>query len=155
MPLFDVPGWTVDAPSIVEATSKKRKRSAVEPHDLQAAEANFEKLVKQLERSSSNNLGSTPKKKEKKEKRKRVGTAVNNSDTADKGFRTNVKDVVETSASPAQPPPKTLDKSHPFSTSVKKKKSHGRDSLSSKSAVVGLTPLQRGMKESLDGARFR
>ncbi|KAG6868455.1 hypothetical protein C0993_002593 [Termitomyces sp. T159_Od127] len=154
MALFDVPGWTVDAPSIVEATSKKRKRSAVEPHDLQAAEANFEKLVAQLERSSSKKLGVTPKKREKKDKKK--GAMNHNSDTTDKQSRKKVKDVAEKLMSPPQPPPKSSDKLHPLSASSKKtKKKHGRDSSSSQSAFVNLTPLQKGMKESLDGARFR
>ncbi|KAG6880448.1 hypothetical protein C0992_000050 [Termitomyces sp. T32_za158] len=153
MALFDVPGWTVDAPSIVEAKSKKRKRSAVEPHDLQAAEANFEKLIEQLERSSSKSSGAAAKKKEKKEKKKEVGATTK---TADKRSRNKVKDFTEKSTNPAQLPPKTLDKLHPFSASSKKtKKKHGGDSSSSKSAFVGLTPLQKGMKDSLDGARFR
>ncbi|KAG5340987.1 hypothetical protein C0989_012361 [Termitomyces sp. Mn162] len=139
MPLFDVPGWTVDAPPIAEAvkTSKKRKRSAVEPHDLQAAEANFETLIKQLDRSSStDNLGAAPKKKEKKEKKKKA-----------------TKDITDKRAVPAQLPRKILDQSHPSSPHSKKtKKKHAREYSQS---VAGLTLLQKEMKESLDGARFR
>ncbi|KAG6903381.1 hypothetical protein C0995_013134 [Termitomyces sp. Mi166 len=160
MPLFDVPGWTVDAPPIAEAvkTSKKRKRSAVEPHNLKAAEANFEKLIKQLERSSTDNSSTTPKKKEKKEKKekkKRVDTVVNSEKVQKQQVKKVKKDTAE-KQTPAQPPLKTLDQSHPSSPRSKKtKERHARESSYSQSAITGLTPLQKGMKESLDGARFR
>ncbi|KAG6837973.1 hypothetical protein H0H93_008367 [Arthromyces matolae] len=148
MPLFDVPGWTVEAPAIAEAsakTSKKRKRSAVEPHNLKAAEANFEKLIKQLEHSSSSGNSVKAPEKTKTIKKKKT-EAIPQDVKSKKGKDKQTKKHVANHPQPA--PPKTQKELNPPSTPPKKAKK--KLDTPSTSASNGLTALQKGMKESLD-----
>ncbi|KAG6854994.1 hypothetical protein C0991_005923 [Blastosporella zonata] len=162
MPLFDVPGWTVGAPPMAEpstTTSKKRKRpasSVYEPHDLQAAQANIEKLIKQLDLPSPKDA---PKVSNKKKGKAAADVSVSRFETEPrkskkaKKAKTTVAEEEKKSPAPVKPT-KTVDKAYSSpedSKRVAKKRAPG--SLSSQPA--GLTALQKGMKESLDGARFR
>ncbi|KAG6817204.1 hypothetical protein H0H87_011562 [Tephrocybe sp. NHM501043] len=157
MPLFDVPGWAVGAPPIAETstgTSKKRKRPvAYEPYDLKAAEANIEKLIKNLKLPSAeappsakkktlaaSDDGKTEIRKPKKTKKAKIAVAEE-----------------KTRPTPAKPiKSKKREKDHTSTEQSKRTiKKDPSVNASSQSKADGLTALQKGMKESLDGARFR
>ena len=137
---FDVPGWSVPGAPVAVPSSKKRKRPQALDH-VQSATVNVEKLMKRLatEQSHTSVTADTDQSHKKKRKRK-----------------------VEPSHPPArgdgeQSTPKKKRKERQKKTGEK-----GTPLLSPASphrplqpSGNALTTLQRGMKQSLDGARFR
>ncbi|KAL4075992.1 methyltransferase-domain-containing protein [Scleroderma yunnanense] len=159
MALFQVPGWSVpSAPVPVHATSKKRKRRASQsPDDLQSAQANLEKLVKILGDNSS-------KGDSRRSKKKSSGKAESQQNDVDGG---------RSQARKGDPPTPKAPSSKDTSGASKKRNKKQKASKNSSSATAsglsgstpkasgfahgnsGLTSMQKNMKESLDGARFR
>ncbi|KAG6911713.1 hypothetical protein DXG01_007963 [Tephrocybe rancida] len=163
MPLFDIPGWSVGAPPIAEpstTTSKKRKRPVYEPDNLKAAEANIEKLIKKLKLPSTILDAPEPLKKKNGKAATDASVSIGKAETRKlKGAKKakKAKAVVgeqEKKSSTPVKPSKTLEKPRALpERSNKATKKHASSASSSQAA--GLTALQKGMKESLDGARFR
>ncbi|KAI0248714.1 methyltransferase-domain-containing protein [Lactifluus subvellereus] len=161
MVLFDVPGWSVsDDP--VAVTPKKRKRSSKRDIDkVQSATANIEKLMEQLaSRPAVENA-----RHEVKEGKSGVMSAQYDQPPKKKRrhVRSNKAQESQTPAAvegdPAQGAPgRKRRKDRPKATTGEK--AAGSSSTSSsqplpQSPPSTLTSLQHGMKQSLDGARFR
>lgn len=150
MPLFDVPGWSVpSAPLPAHAPSKKRKRHASHVQDdLQSAQENLEKLVQLLGTQET-----SPSKKQKS------GKATSQQANHAKGKPARTK---RTGDQPQKPSPKHVD---PKKKNRKQKESKdtaiiGKADSRSKPSTspqekLELTSLQKHMKDSLGGARFR
>ncbi|KAJ7179255.1 methyltransferase-domain-containing protein [Mycena filopes] len=184
MPLFEVPGWSVASlPVVVEplsAGSKKRKRStedndSPEPVDLQ-------KLVKKHRRSDSEGddasstvsrgasrvkeIGKSLVKKTMDRQRQKKATALEEKKRsislpkaltpsekgqqmiADKKQQMAASSSSVSLARPAKRPKRTHEPDKPPLPTIPE------DSLPAKPEAA-LTALQKGMKRSLDGARFR
>ncbi len=172
MPLFEVAGWAVKAAPIREATqqvSKKRKRPSSHSQ-LESVEVNVEKLMAQMESSRSeepsiqiperskrrkanrqklvqNDAGETkdrpttpPRKAEKKKVSKLSG------DTLLQARKANPKTQVDIKTNAKQ----TVD-----SAPILPLKSKPTFEELQEHSNAKLTALQKSMKDSLDGARFR
>ncbi|KAF8665695.1 hypothetical protein AX16_000148 [Volvariella volvacea WC 439] len=168
MPLFDVPGWTVPTAPVAEQSSgqsKKRKRSSAEPERLLQAEVNLDKLVKKIKGGAfgggaggdgvSGSSGPKASVTSKGKKGESVLVANGGPDHGENG-----KQLI------SRPKPlKPVDKSSPQPSNRSESGHHRKDSsstsrsLSLRRSIDGktsnLTALQQGMKQSLDGARFR
>ncbi|KAG6327658.1 hypothetical protein ID866_11431, partial [Astraeus odoratus] len=153
MALFEVPGWTVPStPVSVPAPSKKRKRRASHsPDDLQSVQANLEKLVKILGDDAPNSDGRPSKKSHRKSKAQK-GTHDQEAPRPGK-----MGDPIAKNTAPITVPKKKKDKKR------RESKSMNTEALShsiskpppSTQENASLTSLQKRMRESLDGARFR
>jgi len=163
MALFDVPGWAVPATPVAEQPNrltKKRKRPSVD--GVHAAEINLEKLVKKLKdgtpgrdgegrSTDTSNVPGTSKSKQRKSKKK------------EKANRTEERKQTISLPKPLKPVDRTsielpLTKRFELKHERKESSSPYHSILGRKSVEAdgsGLTPLQQGMKQSLDGARFR
>ncbi|KAF8076251.1 ribosomal RNA-processing protein 8 [Lyophyllum atratum] len=163
MPLFDIPGWSVTSPPITESSSqsKKRKRPASDTHKLQSAEVNLEKLVKKLKGGSS--VDDQGKHGEKK--RGQMGL-LGGKQKAEKQKAKSKADAVKGQKKISRPRPlkaTETDSALPLRPAKRGKTEHTVESSSAvastrkslDSSTSGLTALQQGMKQSLDGARFR
>ncbi len=155
MALFDVPGWSVPG-APVAVPSKKRKRPSKQGLDhIQSATVNVEKLMERLATEQtpartkgdhgggvSADAGQPPKKKRKRVKDHEVqqshtpARGDGEQSTPKKKKRKDGQKKTGGDKVTSSPPPAS---SHPPSEP-------SRDAL---------TSLQRGMKQSLDGARFR
>ncbi|KAH9938515.1 methyltransferase-domain-containing protein [Fomitopsis serialis] len=184
MPLFDVPGWTVpDAPVSMSQNAKKRKRPSDSDAKLETAHINFEKLMEKLE--ASNATSRPDKKQKIKEKKSRKGAAglvsstkpprVEGSGVGKKGKKDKREQKArgeEARASESKVTGSEQQRSAVRSDYASPKrtiKTKQRDNPTSPIAhgdVAGpskqqdqqqqkLTKLQAGLKNSLDGARFR
>ena len=169
MPLFDVPGWSVPstAPS---QSSQKRKRPGNDVDKVQSAEVNLDKLMNRLrDKGDDDNPRASKKRKrsasdagEKAEgpesrkgkgisdwglrrKEKKPTTSMISRPKKMKGKKDVAKPADQTTI-----PSLTRTKSPATSTGLTCTKT-----AVSPPAATGLTPLQKTMKQSLDGARFR
>ena len=138
--------------STLQSTSKKRKRPADQDvNKMQSVEVNLDKLMQKLGDVHDHKQG--PKKKHR--------------NTSKDEHATSSKKKEKLSSTPA-----SADHSAKGSPTLLKKTKHkkpkldaGKSSSSEKQprvsvspavdGISGLTSLQKGMKESLDGARFR
>jgi len=162
MALFDVPGWAVSATPVAEQPNrftKKRKRPSVDGEKAHASEVNLEKLVKKLKDGTpgrdgerrgtdTSNVPGTSKSKQRKSKKKEKAKLVEERKQTI-SLPKPLKPVDRSSISPSLT--KRIELKH-----ERKESSHSI--LGRKSVEVdgsGLTALQQGMKQSLDGARFR
>lgn len=164
--LFDVPGWSVpSAPVSTQHQSKKRKRVAgsEEQELLRNAQANLDKLIDSLGGSADDAGDGSPKKKSKKKSNKPTPQP-SYRDQHSEGLHAQGKLRSQANASvpSAVDPPTSTNKAALPSKKAKKKNTKGvvqPTDTSEHSAAVrdtgSLTPLQRGLKKSLDGARFR
>jgi ribosomal RNA-processing protein 8 len=152
MVLFDVPGWSVPGAPVAVPSKKRKPPQGLD--QIQAATVNVEKLMKRLateqthartkgdhsELSAGADASQPPKKK-----------------------RRRVKDKVQQSLTPArgdgeQNTPRKKGKDGQKKTRGDKVTSSPSPAPSHPTAQPSgnaLTSLQRGMKQSLDGARFR
>ncbi|KAG7449356.1 uncharacterized protein BT62DRAFT_679465 [Guyanagaster necrorhizus] len=146
MPLFDVPGWSVKSDPVPEATSssRKRRRASEDSDKLLAAEANLGKLMNRFKGNSSSQRVKEPKSADKSRKPKsKIDTH---------------EDKKKAISLPR--PLKAVDSRQSLHRPTKKIKTKCAVEESSPSVNVvqskdGLTDLQKEMKESLNGARFR
>jgi len=156
----------VTSPPITESSSqsKKRKRPASDTHKLQSAEVNLEKLVKKLKGSSS--VDDRGKHREKK--RGQMGPLGGKQKAEKQKAKSKVDAVDGQKKIISRPMPlKATEKDSALSPRPGKrgKTKHTAESSSYlavapmrkslDSSTSGLTALQQGMKQSLDGARFR
>ncbi|KAG6378874.1 methyltransferase-domain-containing protein [Boletus reticuloceps] len=167
--LFDVPGWSVpSAPVSTQRHSKKRKRAASseEQELLHSAQANLDKLIHSLGGSTTLNddAGDGPSNKKKKKKPNKPtpqpshhdqrGKVRNGPHSQGKPHKQAVPPATDpsTASTKAALPGKKAKKKntkHVVQPTVTPEKSTAAQDTGS------LTPLQRNLKKSLDGARFR
>jgi len=144
---FEVPGWSVSAPlaSIAKSrVSKKRKRPGADPQKNHSAIANLETLVKTLT-ASDESVRSANKKRHRKGEEKSHDPRIKG-DIKKKSAETAAVSVPK----PTQSKSKTrvnISSSSPAVSNEKK--------IHHTTSCTALTALQKGMKQSLDGARFR
>ncbi|KAK7049664.1 25S rRNA (adenine645-N1)-methyltransferase [Paramarasmius palmivorus] len=156
MALFEVPGWSVPNAPVAESStssSRKRKRPTNDTDSekkVRSAEVNLEKIVKTLTGKSRDKDRSKAKKKKEKQKQPE--------DCGEKKMEISrpmpLKAVDKRGSTSSLPPAKKAKTKHEKSASQETlvKPSQSVDSLTSES---GLTPMQKSMKHSLEGARFR
>jgi len=156
MTLFEVPGWSVTGEPVPDSPSrsKKRKRSSNDSSDKgHLPDLNIDKLVKRLKGHKSDHGASSPGnvKKDKKEK---------------KSEQLKEQEREEKKKSISLPKPlKSATQEQSKSSTVahlQKKHRNTRSSVESAPAAVqspaggeALTTMQKSMKQSLDGAKFR
>ncbi|KAJ7179862.1 methyltransferase-domain-containing protein [Mycena crocata] len=184
MPLFDVPGWSVTSAPVTApvtvAGSKKRKRPA-EDHDSPDP-IDLQKLVKKHRIGSDEDDVSTAprgsrvkafgkslvKKTGDRQRQKKVNALEEKKKTislpkslmpSEKGLQ-----MIAASSSSSLPPPKKRPKRihEPVDTPLPTLPSKPLPTIpedgppsAEPTVTAGLTALQKGMKRSLDGARFR
>jgi ribosomal RNA-processing protein 8 len=163
MALFQVPGWSMPAApvsALSQSTSKKRKRPATQEVDkVQSVEVNLDKLMQKLGRDHEDEQG--PKKKKSKHGKTPQGMDTRDeSATSSKGKKKNPSSlgVVALSVAESSKPPtkvKQKKKKKPVAEKASSSEQQPRNTSPAADGVSGLTSLQKGMKESLDGARFR
>ena len=153
MALFHVPGWSMNTAPVSEQSSrssKKRKRPCSRSITLDSAEVNFEKLVATLKDVKSD--GNTSPAKKKQNKKRRISEDAKHNSTP------------SINQKPLSSPPILKNSSATFlKPNTNKQGKRKQDDTSSISASLEprrasgtrLTALQKGMKQSLDGARFR
>ncbi|EGO01861.1 hypothetical protein SERLA73DRAFT_177408 [Serpula lacrymans var. lacrymans S7.3] len=162
MALFEVPGWSLPSAPVTsssQSTSKKRKRPADDGHKLESATVNLDKLMKTLEGKDS--VSSQASKKKKKTQKANVGgkqsrpsKESNMKQSSPVAKSTARQDIPHNPDKDSRKGKKNKNKSKPDVTVPPKKPSTKIDvSLSHDDS--SLTTLQKGMKGSLDGARFR
>jgi ribosomal RNA-processing protein 8 len=166
MTLFEVPGWSVTTALVPESstqTSKKRKRPGNDGSDsrIQSAELNLEKLVKRLK----GNAGMDDNSRRNSTKHGvKAGSSLGRIDRK-RERKIKTGDVKKKSISRPRPlkgPGKASSSSSPRPTKKVKTSHDATENLSvmaakqpEKDSASGLTVLQRGMRQSLYGARFR
>ncbi|KAK1236704.1 25S rRNA (adenine645-N1)-methyltransferase [Marasmius sp. AFHP31] len=164
MALFDVPGWSLPQAPVAESStnasnSRKRKRpdtDSISEKKTRSTEVNLERIVKTLTGKSSSSSISKKEKKKKKDKDSNKITAEDRKKLISHPMplQTGIERRSESSSS--LPPAKKAKTKHEKTTSqeslVKPDKGKGKEDTQSKE---GLTSMQKRMKESLEGARFR
>jgi ribosomal RNA-processing protein 8 len=170
MPLFEIPGWSIPSDPIVkprEHGSKKRKRPSSDANRLESMEVNLEKLVKRLKGSSE----AEDKNRDRKQAEHTGSSVRNRGNAMRRGNKSKTDDIEERKKTISLPKPLKVTNmdSDVIIVSPRTKFSKGSrsaaDSSPSKnvspamntdgSTPAGLTSLQKGMKQSLNGARFR
>ena len=170
MALFDVPGWSVPsaAPS---QSSQKRKRPANTADKIQSASMNMDKLMVKLrgEKGADGDSPHAPKRRKRsgsdaEEKGEGLNQSRKGNGVAEWGSRRKEKPSTSTISRPKKmkakkDATKSVDKaaSMPSLTSAKSPVGLTNFTFKAKSppGSAGLTLLQKDMKQSLDGARFR
>jgi len=154
MALFDVPGWSIPDEPVV--TSKKRKRASKPNIDkVQSAAANVERLMEQLAASPT-----AENTRHELIEGKSAGVSADGDGPSEKKRRR-----VKRKKSQQSPTPAVVQEDETHKASKKKRKKDKEKEKSGEKATVTLSPtesrstsltsLQHGMKQSLDGARFR
>ena len=166
MSLFQVPGWSVPSapvPDELGQSSKKRKRPhSTDPHKLESAQINIEKLTSKLKhispevgvrendrlfRSSEGHSAESGKKKHKKKSSDVQKDSVPQQSSPS-------KEATDSGANKSQstlPPKKKAKSKHPESLPTKTSPAANGNMPSS----MDLTTLQKRLKDKLEGARFR
>lgn len=155
MSIFEVGGWAVEAAPVREATqrlSKKRKRPS-DHHKIESAGVNVDKVMAKLTQglpqtstsTSSHNVEEyqEPMKKKPKQKYSRKGTSC-----AQGG-----ESIVPVKIGDRESSPKKTRNQH--QGGLRPSKITSKNSTQKMPSDTPLTSLQKGMKDSLDGARFR
>ena len=154
MALFDVPGWTVPGAPVAVPSKKRKPPQGLD--QIQAATVNVEKLMKRLATEQTHD----------RTKGDRSGLSADaDAQQPPKKKRKRVKYKVQQSHTPApargdgeQNTPKKKRKDRQNKTGgdkVVSSPSPASPHSTSQPSDNALTTLQRGMKQSLDGARFR
>ena len=165
--LFDVPGWSVpSAPVSTQRQSKKRKHAASsEEQDLlRNAQVNLDKLIDSLG-GGADDAGDGPSSKKKKKKNVNKPTSQpSRRDQRGEDLHPHGKPHSWTKASvPSAEDPSTTSNTAALPSKKARKKNAKRvvqpTDIPKHSVAVqetgSLTPLQRSLRKSLDGARFR
>lgn len=150
MPLFDVPGWSVKADPVPEAnlSSRKRKRTSEDSEKMLTAEANLGKLLSRFKGNISSQRVKGPKTVDKSSKASSRKSQIDAHEEKKKAIS-------------LPRPLKAVDSRQSLDRPTKRVKTKHRVESSASADVVkekkpdGLTNLQKEMKESLNGARFR
>ncbi|KAF8843193.1 hypothetical protein BDN67DRAFT_964848 [Paxillus ammoniavirescens] len=157
MALFEVPGWSISSqPISTQHSSKKRKRAGSQDLQLRSAQVNLDKLI--------NTLGDAPKKNKKKSNQRTSQPSDHQAGENPRALKKHGK-AKHSVASPVQTSTSNTDASPKKNAKKKKPKAESapQSTLFEENSRLpnttrgntGLTALQRNMKESLDGARFR
>jgi ribosomal RNA-processing protein 8 len=156
MALFDVPEWSIPGEPVVVVTSKKRKRASKQNFDkVQSAATNVERLMEQLAAAPA-----ADNTRHEQKEGKSGGVSADGDRPPKKKHRRVKRNKSQQSPTPAA----VQDEIHKVSRKKRKEKSREKATvtLSStktppppESRSTSLTSLQHGMKQSLDGARFR
>lgn len=172
MVLFEVPGWTVPGGPSSDSGSRKRKRPSSTPkkssEKLQHAEMNIEKLMKTLEdkaspAASSSKRGQKAKKINGRQASKletRKSSVANNEDrepieSKSKSKKRSMRESTSSAQAFGKDSQVMKDSQKPGKTQVTLARDAPRATGEGNDAEANLTTLQRKMKQSLDGARFR
>jgi ribosomal RNA-processing protein 8 len=169
MPLFEIPGWSISSEPVVEHRGHGSKKRKTPTGDADSRDANLEKLVKRLKGSSK-----TSEYKDRNWQRaEETGLSVSHNGNGRRRGKKSKVDVVEEERKNTISLPKPLKATHMDSdmimVSPRKKISKERQSATDSSSPINISPtmnaggstaarltsLQEGMKQSLDGARFR
>ncbi|KIL00275.1 hypothetical protein PAXRUDRAFT_821814 [Paxillus rubicundulus Ve08.2h10] len=151
MALFQVPGWSVSSQplSTTQRSSKKRKRAGSQDlGQLRSAQVNLDKLINTLGDRAAHHDGDVPNKNKNKPNQRTSQPSRKNPCASKKhGKATNS----------GAPPKKNANKKKTKAESTPQPASFERNSKfpTTTRGNTSLTALQRNMKESLDGARFR
>jgi ribosomal RNA-processing protein 8 len=132
MSLFEVPGWSIPTTLATSRVSRKRKRSGSDLHSTRVIKRPGPSVTK------AGQLG--------KRKKGDGNVVVKRNTTTTKPAKKSEGRESSPKSRKSKPGKSTNDKPPP----VSKEKSDNGTSTS-----TGLTALQKGMKQSLDGARFR
>ncbi|KAF8351317.1 methyltransferase-domain-containing protein [Amanita rubescens] len=150
MTLFEVPGWSVTGEPVPDSPSrsKKRKRFSNDSSDKgHLPDLNIDKLVKRLKGHKSDHGASSPGsgKKDKKEQ-----------------LKEQEREEKKKSISLPKPLKSATQEQSKSSTAARLKHRKTRSSVESAPAALqssaggeALTTMQKSMKQSLDGAKFR
>ena len=162
MVLFDVPGWSVSDDPVVVPPKKRKRYSKQDVDKVQSATANIEKLMEQL--ASNPAVEKAP---HEVKKGKKTGVVSAQYDQPPKKRRRHVKSnkaqepqtPAAVEGAPAQDAPARKRKKDTPRVTTGEKVAGSSPTPSSRpppqSLPSTLTSLQHGMKQSLDGARFR
>jgi ribosomal RNA-processing protein 8 len=156
MALFEVPGWSVPA-APVESSKKRKRPPGHDGGDKVLSEVSLERVPKKSRlghdpesetsalKQTPTKSRTTPKKDTRKGKERRVAFGAS---------KTVARELAISGPQPLQKMKKTAgevaEKSSSRLTLPQQSKRGFSEALS-----LGLTSLQKGMKQSLDGARFR
>ncbi|KAJ7904385.1 putative uracil phosphoribosyltransferase [Mycena olivaceomarginata] len=170
MPLFDVPGWSVASAPVAEsamvAGSKKRKRPSEDTESLE--QIDLQKLVKKARKTDSEAddastvsrganrvkaLGKSLVKKTVDRKRQRKKGQQMIAENEREREKSQAMTSSSSSSSLARPTKRASRVQEP--PADKPLPTIPEDSVPATASTAGLTALQKGMKRSLDGARFR
>ncbi|KAF8623434.1 hypothetical protein AX15_006376 [Amanita polypyramis BW_CC] len=161
MSLFEVPGWSVPGEPVADSpsNSRKRKRASNDGEKPHFPDFNLEKLVKRLKGHKSDhvvsNSGDSDEKKSKKDLQKeQEKEKKKKSISLPKPLKpASAEEVSRLSESSTTGPPskkhkKTRSSAESVPTMIQSPmKDHGKGDA--------LTAMQKSMRQSLDGARFR
>jgi len=139
--MFEVTGWSVGAVPVQDndtTSSKKRKRSI---DNYQVSEVNMDKKLKSITKDNEGARNSF--KKKKREAQQRIGSK----SSSGNGMASNI--------SRPKPLKPRISVDDELVRPAKKTKKHELVDQSTTTSSPKLTAMQRGMKQSLDGARFR
>ena len=141
MVLFDVPGWSLPSAPSLHGTSKKRKRPTSTSSQLLSTEINLEKIVERLKNTT------------------RPATSKSSAKDGISRSGNNCKSVNKKIISRPKPLAIPGEKGERPAKKQKIKRDAGDvpkpGSMLSGEQETNLTPLQKDMKRSLGGARFR
>jgi ribosomal RNA-processing protein 8 len=165
MALFEVPGWSISSqPISTQHPSRKRKRAGSQDLQLRSAQVNLDKLINTLGDRATHHDGDAPKKKNKKPNQRTSQPSDHQAGENPRALKKHgkakhsVASAVQTSTSnTGASPKKNAKKKKPKAESAPQPTLFEENSRLPTTARgnTGLTALQRNMKESLDGARFR
>lgn len=177
MVLFEVPGWTVPSTAPSQSSQKRKRPGGNDARDkIQSAEMNLDKLMNKLRGDKpEDDSPRAPKKLKRTESDSGVAPDTSSSSGKGKGVsdwglrKKGKKTSTSMISGPKRMRPKkelsnSTDASSSMQTLTRVKSpatsidigSTASKSPSPKKAVgVGLTSMQKDMKQSLDGARFR
>ncbi|KAJ7591197.1 methyltransferase-domain-containing protein [Mycena floridula] len=152
--LFSVAGWSVTGEVAESSSSKKRKRQPESSASrLAAAELNLDKLVNKLKAKPDASRLKKNKKPPNVDKKKEIShpKPLMSKSKARQAHTESQASGSTLSLRPQKRVKFATEDEEPESPPKKKLKVE----MSSSSSSESLTPLQKGMKQSLDGARFR
>lgn len=155
MSLFEVPGWSVKTTPIrgtPQQVSKKRKRPNNHANDVETTEINMEKLMAKLANTTDEGLSIA---KKRKKAQKQAPEATSNAEQHTEGTHVRIPGVPTKTSSPSGK--RNGKKKHYIdpSLTLPSTSTQSLEKPPSSSNANNLTALQKGMKDSLDGARFR
>jgi len=155
MSIFEVGGWAVKAAPVREATqrvSKKRKRPSGH-NKTESAGVNVDKLMAKLTQGlpqSSTSTSSHNVEEHQEPVKKKPKQMYNRKGTSCAGVS---ESIVPVKIGDRESSPKKIKNKH--QGGLRPSKTTSKNSTQKVPSDTPLTSLQKGMKDSLDGARFR
>ncbi|KAF5393955.1 hypothetical protein D9757_000143 [Collybiopsis confluens] len=152
MPLFNVPGWSIPTEPVTEPGSRKRKRPANDTGSeirIASTEVNLEKLVQKLtgKRDSNNSKNSKKLRRQQKEEQQSRSSLDDDDKKKTISLPIPLMSAKERAAKKARPTHSDRSLTSQLTPAKHPEKNEDED--------VSLTSMQKGMKQKLEGARFR